>query len=131
MLSHTELDRLLGAMRATGTTELRVASGSHLLELVLAPAPVRNESVPVAPTAASAARSPAIGLWQGRGQDDGLPPLLTGEKATEGEVLGYVRQGVVLWPVAAPAGGVLVDTGPEDDTLLGHGDPILQIQGAQ
>lgn len=131
MLSHTDLDRLLDAMRATGTTELRVTSGSDLLELGLAPLLVRAEGAPIPRTTLDVARSPAIGFWQSRGLEDGLSRLSIGDSVMAGEILGYVRHALVLWPVAAPADGVLVDLGPDEDTLLGHGDPVLQIRSTQ
>jgi acetyl-CoA carboxylase biotin carboxyl carrier protein len=125
MLTQADLDRLLAAMRATGTTELEVASGAEQLRLVL-PQGIPPAVPPVVPPVS--ARSPAIGHWLARGANDGLPPLRPGDAVRKGEVLGYVQAGPLRWILAAPEAGEVQGAGPPDGSLVGHGDPIIPMR---
>ena len=139
-LATADLDRLIDAMRATGTTELRLKAGETRVKLRLDAVPPTAGGAWVAPSqpqpaatipATIPAVSPALGHWQPRGQGDGMGPLAPGAAVMRGEVLGYVRQGEVLWPLAAPETGTLIDTGPAEGTLLGYGDLVLSVLGGQ
>lgn len=127
MLSLTDLDRLLSAMRATGTSELEIALAGDHLRLVLPPEPAAAALPAMTPPLV--ARSPAIGHWQARGAGDGLPSLVLGEQVLAGEPLGYVQCGPLRWVVAAPGAGEIIATGPDNGSLVGHGDPVVQLRG--
>jgi hypothetical protein len=126
MVSQADLDRLLAAMRTTGTIELEIASGEEHLRLVLPPGPVATTVTEMPPPIP--ARSPAIGHWLARGAGDGLLPLAVGEPVLSGEALGYVLLGPLRWIVVAPEAGEVIDAGPDDGTLVGHGDPVVKLR---
>lgn len=136
MLNNSELERLLGAMRASRVTTLEVNHKEQHLRLVL-PVAVA-QSVPSAQPIALiealpeveqiSANSPTIGTFLRRGIDDGLPLLKAGMHITTGDVLGYVCLGPVRVVVGAPANGVLRDDGPDDGAMLGYGDAVFILE---
>lgn len=132
MISQVELDRIVDAMAATGVTFLEISGKTTKLRLsrdASAPARPRTNSEP-APTR-TALHSPGIGRFQPRGGDDGLAKLDDSTFILAGEVLGYVAQGDVLIPIAAPSPGRLTETRPVEDTLVGYGDILFELETAE
>ena len=128
MVAQEDLDRLIDAMRANGVTQLDIEGEGVAFRLALDATP---------PTVARAAqpraskipvKSPAIGTFVARGDDDGLTPLEEGAQTQHGEILGYIAQGMVRLPIIAPASGRLVGTQPDHGKLLGYGDVIFQLE---
>ena len=128
MFDRSDLDRLVGAMRAHSVTTLEIDTKGERLRLVLpaaAPSSPLPVDLPKAPPLA--AKSPCIGTFLRRGSDDGLAPLAAGDPVVEGDVLGYVCQGLVRVPVIAPAAGHLEGDMPEEDAVVGYGDPLFSV----
>ncbi len=121
MFDDADLNRLIAAMRATGTQRLVVQAGEERLRLVLAP--MHHVPAPPPPPRATPVPSPAIGTFLPRGADDGLPPLEG--PVGGGEVLGYVLHGPVRWVVAAPAAGVAE---PVAEGPVGFGDILFNLR---
>lgn len=128
MYEQNELDQLIAAMRATGTSSLTIKSKGKKLRLLLPPGDIL--AAPPATQPQDTAVSPAIGIFRARGQDDGLPPIQPQDAVFSGEILGYVALGAVLMPVAAPASGRINGTLPAPGQLCGHGDILFTIEEA-
>lgn len=136
MLNNGELERLLGAMRASRVTTLEVKNKHQRLRLVLpvSVATSTQSTLPIsmidaAPGVAQvSANSPIIGTFLRRGIDDGLALLEAGMTVKAGEVLGYVCQGPIRVVVEAPDNGVLSDAGPDDGAVMGLGDTVFNLE---
>ena len=128
MYEQLELDQLVAAMRATGTTSLTVKKKGKKFRLLLPPGE-RQIAVPAAKPQDTVV-SPLIGMFRPRGEDDGLPPIQPQDAVTTGDILGYVALGAVLMPVTAPATGRINSTLPTRGQLCGHGDILFTIEKA-
>jgi acetyl-CoA carboxylase biotin carboxyl carrier protein len=128
MLTQDDLDRLIDAMGRTGVTFLDIEGEDIRLRLALAPtlATAANPAPPAARL--EQVRSPGIGTFAPRGSDDGLPSLSPGGTVSKGEVLGYLARGAVRLPITAPAAGILGSELCDAGTLLGHGDPVFELE---
>lgn len=128
MFSDPEKSRLLEAMRRTGTTRLEIKRGDDVLTLGLpltAPAAV---ATPVKAVPATIVKSPAMGRFFASGGDDGLAVLCAGDPVSAGQVLGYVASGDVRAPVCAPSAGILGADGPQQNAIIGFGDPLFVVE---
>lgn len=126
MYDEDELDRLIAAMRATGTTRLSVKSHGKRLRLVLPEGAVLPPPAPRNPQ--SPVTSPAIGCFHPRGGEDGLHALEPGAEVSAGEVLGYLAQGAALAVVTAPESGRLMGEIPAPGRVCGYGDILFTIE---
>lgn len=126
MYSQTELDQLIAAMAATGTTTLAVKASGKKLRLTL-PAGAAPRPEP-APTPVAKITSPGIGLFRPCGMDDGLAALQPQAAIRPGEILGYVAQGAVLIAIRAPSAGWLAAPLPEPGQTCGHGDFLFTLE---
>lgn len=59
-------------------------------------------------------------------KDVALPRLVR-----QGEIIGYLKAGGLLRPVAAPSEGVLVRCLVDEGTLVGFAAPLFEIQAAE
>ena len=129
MYSQDELDRLIEAMRANGVTSLELEAQDQSLQLDLA----ATYSSPAAPAAAPAvqdvaAKSPCMGRFIARGDDDGLSALDLGSSVTTGETLGYIATGLLRALILAPTTGRLSEALPATGTIFGFGDKIISME---
>ncbi|MDO5641641.1 MAG: hypothetical protein Q4G26_04530 [Paracoccus sp. (in: a-proteobacteria)] len=133
MYDQFELDQIIAAMRASGTTALTIKASGKQLRLVLQPDHRSSAGQALATEARqpNEARSPGIGNFLPRGTDDGLPTLETGAEIKLGEVLGYVVQGAVRMIVSAPCSGTLTGEVPASGHLCGYGDTLFTIEATR
>ena len=131
MFSQDDLDRLIDAMRANQVAALTVEDGGETLHLKLAPVAADSAPAPV-PTAAplvhTAVKSPAIGRFVARGDDDGLAILEAASQIGQGDILGYIAQGHIRVPVTAPRQGRLASAAPDTGTIYGYGDVVFELE---
>lgn len=129
MFTQAELDSLIDAMRTNGVTSLAVEAKDQKLQLDLDPARMASDplSKPAA-VRASAAKSPCIGCFVPRGNDDGLPPLVLPAVVEAGEILGYVALRQMRVAVAAPASGTVKGDVPREGAIFGYGDKVFSLQ---
>lgn len=126
MFDRSEIDQLLSAMRANGVTRLSLRRKGKRLRLVL------DGTVSPAPTVTLphtvSVKSPSIGAFQPRGEDDGLPVLEPGAMVSAGELLGYIAQDPVRLPILADTAGRLQGPLPAPGDLAGYGDPLFTLE---
>lgn len=129
MYSQDELDRLIDAMRANGVTSLELEAQDQSLQLDLA-ASYPSPAAPAAPPAVQEipAKSPCMGRFIARGDDDGLSALERGSSVTTGETLGYIATGLLRALILAPATGRLSEALPATGTIFGFGDKIISME---
>lgn len=128
MYDEADLDRLIAAMRATGTTALTVKARGKKLHLSL-----QNGAAPramPAPSPKPTVASPGIGLFRPRGMGDGLAMLKPRAFVLAGETLGYVAKGAALIAIAAPATGRLAGDLPKAGRICGYGDILFTMERA-
>lgn len=128
MYDEADLDRLIAAMRATGTTALTVKARGKKLHLSLQKG-VTPRAMP-APSPKQTVASPGIGLFRPRGMGDGLAALDPRTSVLARETLGYVAKGAALIAVSAPATGRLAGDLPKAGRLCGYGDILFTMEHA-
>jgi hypothetical protein len=131
VLTSEELDRLVTAMRANAVSSMRVEAPELTLRLVLSDgcAGAVNAAPPSVPESVwTAVKSPGIGTFSPRGQEDGLEPIAIDQAVTTGEILGYVAQGSARHAVVAPVAGVLVGALPGTGRITGYGDTLMTLE---
>lgn len=130
MFTQTELDRLIQAMRANAVTSLEVESGGISLHLnfpiSVTPAVALPTSTPPS-VDKSIVKSPCIGRFLPRGEDDGLDVLNVASAIQTGEILGYIIHGTARTCVLAPVDGKLACDLPQEGTIFGYGDTIFSL----
>lgn len=124
MFSQTEIDRLLQAMRDTGVTVLEAESEHKTLQLHLEKTAERPAAMPEL----IGVKSPCIGHFQARGDDDGLAQLTSPLMVRPGDILGYISQGSVRIPVTAQTEGRFAGVPPSSGTIFGYGDDIFKLE---
>lgn len=68
-----------------------------------------------------------VGRFQRRHPTRKQPELVQGARVAAGETLGFVRDGLVLYPVVAPRAGVLASIAQADDAPVGYGSLLFEI----
>lgn len=133
MFAQSDLDQLLAAMRANGVSRLDVRSnGKHLrLDLPSTAMPPAWSDAPSRELRRISVKSPGIGRFLPRGEDDGLPVLEPGVAVTKGDILAYVRLGDVRLVVAAPDHGRFHDGAPSPGAVVGYGDTLFTLEPEQ
>lgn len=126
MYDEADLDRLIQAMRATGTTALTVKARGKKLHLSLQKG-AAPRAMP-APLPEPTVASPGIGLFRPRGMGDGLAALKPRASVLAGETLGYVAKGAALIAVSAPSPGRLAGDLPKAGRLCGYGDILFTME---
>lgn len=131
MFTQAELDLLIKAMRANGVTSLEVDAQDRKLKLDLAPvqsdAAQSPSSAPVT-TRFALAKSPCIGHFVPRGEDDGLPSLTPASLVEAGETLGYIVQRHALALITAPAAGTVTGDIPLSGAVFGYADVVFSLE---
>lgn len=133
MFTKAELDRLIHAMRANAVTSLEVDFDGMSLQL--------NFPISATPTAAlptstppsvdkKIVKSPCIGRFLPRGEDDGLNALNAASAIQTDEILGYISHGTARTCVLAPVDGKLVCDIPQEGAVFGYGDTIFSLDVA-
>lgn len=134
MFSQTDLDRLIDAMRANAVTSLEVEAQGDTLKLDLAAVQSHDAPVSVVALAPSktaqnvSAKSPCIGRFQPRGDDDGLRALVPATVVAAGDTLGYIVQKHARVLVIAPSAGAVIGDIPPTGTVFGYGDVVFQLE---
>lgn len=131
MFTQAELDRLIDAMRTNSVTSLEVDSDDMSLELHL-PVTAAASVTPSEPIAQKPAqqvvKSPGIGTFLPRGQDDGLDGVEPQTEISAGDTLGYIVQGVVRVPIIAPTEGRTTGPTPSEGAIFGYGDVVFNLE---
>jgi hypothetical protein len=130
MFTEPEIDRLIHAMRANAVTALDVEDGEDALHLqlsaVVAPTSALPNSTPKS-VEKTLVKSPCIGTFLPRGQDDGLDALSMPSVIPAGEALGYILHGAARACVLVSADGKLTGDIPKIGTVFGYGDVIFTM----
>ncbi|KFB08340.1 acetyl-CoA carboxylase biotin carboxyl carrier protein [Nitratireductor basaltis] len=128
MFSDPEKSRLIQAMRRTGTTRLEIECGADVLTLGLALSAHPEATAPVETAPPAIVNSPALGRFVACGGDDGLTVVSPGDRVIAGQVLGYVGLDGARVQVSAPKCGVVVGECPQNDQVVGFGDPLFLLE---
>lgn len=90
---------------------------------------------PLAETAAAGSPAPAIlalatvaGRFLDRHPLDGEPLVEPGSPVMAGDHVGYLRAGLLLAPVVAPAAGCVAAVLARHGEVVGFGDPLVDIE---
>lgn len=134
MFSQTDLDRLIDAMRANAVTSLEVEAQGDTLKLDLAAVQSHDAPASVAAPVPSktaqnlTAKSPCIGRFVPRGDDDGLDALAPATTVAAGDTLGYIVQNQARALIIAPNAGTVIGDTPPTGTVFGYGDVVFQLE---
>lgn len=130
MFSEAELDRLINSMHANAVTSLEVGFDGMSLHLdfphtvILAAKPLTSSPQS---RCKSIVKSPCIGRFLSRGEDDGLIPLTTSSTIQTGEILGYIIHGIARACVSSTVDGKLAGDLPQKGQVFGYGDAIFSL----
>lgn len=125
------LARLARAMAEAGLARLELEGPDFALRLERSspgdapPSPVPGSSN--GDPARVTVRSPAVGTFLRAHPLHDRPLAAAGDRVRAGEPLGLVRMGDLLVPIAAPATGRLERELAAPGSLVGFGDPLLEL----
>lgn len=119
-----------------GITELEFRSATMQLSIRREE---RTPRPPAAPRAAPAApilaahghfelRSRHVGKFRRRHPTRSQPVIVEGAKVSAGETLGFVGDGLLLYPVFAPQPGIVRKVAQSDGAPVGYGTILFEIE---
>lgn len=73
-------------------------------------------------------QSDYVGNFQRRHPTRNQPALAEGAQVTAGETLGFVRDGLVLYPVVAPHSGAVRKIPHADGAPIGYGATLFELE---
>ena len=130
-LTAPDIERLVRGLDASGSIAAIEVEGPGLrLRIALDPspeAPAQPEPAPVAGTAATIARSPAVGRLRLRHPAGEAPFCPPGATVEAGAILAFVEAGGLLQPVVAPRAGRLGPALEADGAAVDYGRPLFAI----
>lgn len=135
-MNSTWIASILELMERHGMAEFEYQDeGRHVLVSAGEVVDVEAVAMDAQPSAASAPHAetitaPHIGIFLKAhpldSKDAALPRLVW-----QGEIIGYLKAGGLLRPVAAPSEGVLVRCLVDAGTLVGFAAPLFEVQAAE
>ncbi|MGO4854204.1 biotin/lipoyl-containing protein [Phaeovulum sp. W22_SRMD_FR3] len=133
-MSPDQLTEVLGWMRAAGLSELSYADGNARLQMTLPAEGAEAGPAAAARTPEAAVAAPEIALKShtlGRFQAaDPEAVLAVGDGVTAGQLLGFVECDGICEAVTAPQAGHLTQALPAAGAIVGWGDVIARLSGA-
>lgn len=74
--------------------------------------------------------SPGVGNFLHAHPLQPVPPVRVGAHVRQGQVLGFLRIGMMLLPVASTGDGILSEVLAADGALVGYGTPLFSLREA-
>ncbi len=71
--------------------------------------------------------SPGVGIFLNAHPLQSAPPVRIGATVRQGQVLGFLRIGMMLVPVASTGEGILSEVLAADGALVGYGTPLFRL----
>lgn len=123
-------------MIAAGITELEFRSGTIQLSLRTGssepglPGRVHAEGAPVSISVQRhfELRSQHVGNFQHRHPTRKQAVIAAGAEVAAGETMGFVRDGLVLYPVVAPQPGIVTRVTSPDGAPVGYGAVLFELE---
>lgn len=118
---------LTDALTTAGIDGLEISGPSGTLRIIVS---VDGEAHPAAPahSPALSIKAPMAGIFSPRVPGASDVPADLPRPVADAHVLGFLRLGPVLMPLAAPKAGLVTRQFVEAGTLVGFGDTLFQIE---
>ena len=118
---------LTEALTAAGVDGLEISGPSGKLRIVVSVDGEVRRTEPT-PTAVMTMKAPIAGVFCSQHPSSSDAPEDLPRMVSNATVLGFLRLGPILVPLAAPKAGVLTRQFVADGALVGFGDTLFQIE---
>lgn len=118
---------LTDALTTAGVDGVEISSPSGTLRIIVSVDEKVSHAVP-APSPAMSIKAPLAGVFCPKRPGSSDAPADLTRTVAAGQVLGFLRLGPVLLPLAAPKDGLLTRQCVEAGALVGFGDTLFQIE---
>lgn len=118
---------LTDALTTAGVDGVEISSPSGTLRIIVSVDEKVSHAVP-APSPALSIKAPLAGIFTSQRPGSSEVPADLPRTVAGADVLGFLRLGPVLVPLAAPRAGLLTRQFVEAGALVGFGDTLFQIE---
>ena len=131
MVTIEELDRLVALMREARLVSLLYADGGESVRLEFEANGSAQSAGPDTPVArepqVAVVASEGLGEFLDRHPTEDQPLVKPGDRISVGEIVGYLKVGLVLSPIVANISGTVRQCLVENGSRIGFGTPVLEI----